>query len=69
MEEPMHKWVYLVAIIVIAAVSLGFLARTGMINSKPELSAVQSGPSISIEKLHRAIDVNSVPVQEIKDPV
>jgi hypothetical protein len=68
MEEPMHKWVYLVAIIVIAAVSLGFLARTGMINSKPELSAVQSGPSISIETLHRAIDVNSVPVQEIKDP-
>jgi hypothetical protein len=40
-----------------------------MINSKPELSAVQSGPSISIETLHRAIDVNSVPVQEIKDPV
>lgn len=65
----MHKWVYLVAIIVIAAVSLGFLASTGMINSKPELLAVQFNPSISIETLHRAIDVNSAPVQEIKDSV
>ncbi len=64
----MRKWVYLVAVIAIAAVSLGFLVRTGLEVPKPELS-VQSGNSISIESLHRAIDMKLLPVQEIKDPV
>jgi hypothetical protein len=69
MEALMRKWIYLVAIIAIAAVSLGFLGRAGLLIPKPELSVIQSGPTISIESLHRAIDVNSLPVQEIKDPV
>ena len=67
MQAPMRKWIYLAAIIAIAAVSLGFLARTGLVKPQPGISVVQSGPSISIETLHRAIDVNSLPVQEIKD--
>ena len=68
-EALMRKWAYLLAIIAIAVVSLGFLARTGLVSAKPELSVIQSGPSISIETLHRVIDVNSLPVQEVKDPV
>jgi hypothetical protein len=48
---------------------LGFLVKTGLESPKPELSVIQSSPSISIETLHRAIDVNSLPVQEVKDPV
>jgi hypothetical protein len=63
----MRKWVYLLAIIAIAAVSLGFLARTGLVSPKAELSEIRSGPSISIESLQRAIDVKSLPVQEIED--
>jgi hypothetical protein len=69
MEALMHKWAYLLAIIVIAAVSLGFLARTRLVSPQPALSVIPSGPSISIETLHRAIDVNLLPVQEVKDPV
>ena len=65
----MHKWAYLLAIIVIAAVSLGFLARARLVSPQPALSVIPSGPSISIEALHRAIDVNLLPVQEVKDPV
>ena len=65
----MRKWVYLVAIIAIAVVSLGFLARTGFVTARPQLPTVQSSPSISIETLHRAIDVNSLPVQVVKDLV
>jgi len=65
----MHKWAYLLAIIVIAAVSLGFLAKTRLVSPQPELSVIPSGPSISIETLHRAVDVNLLPVQEVKDPV
>jgi hypothetical protein len=65
----MRKWVYLLAIIAVAVVSLGFLAKAGLVSPRPELSINQSGPSISIETLQRAIDVNSLPVQEIKDPV
>ena len=65
----MHKWAYLLAIIVIAAVSLGFLAKTRLVSPQPELSVIPSGPSISIETLHGAIDVNLLPVQEVKDPV
>jgi hypothetical protein len=68
-EALMRKWAYLLAIIAIAVVSLGFLVRTGLVSAKPELSVIQSGPSISIETLHRAIDVNSLPVQDVKDPV
>jgi hypothetical protein len=63
----MRKWVYLLAIIAIAAVSLGFLARTGLVSPKGEVSEIRSGPSISIESLQRAIDVKSLPVQEIED--
>jgi hypothetical protein len=46
---------------------LGFLARTGLVSPKGELSEIRSGPSISIESLQRAIDVKSLPVQEIED--
>jgi hypothetical protein len=38
-----------------------------MVSPKPGLSVVQSGSSISIETLQRAIDVKALPVQEIKD--
>jgi hypothetical protein len=63
----MQKWLYLAATIAIAIVSLGFLAKATLLPQQESL--LRSIPVISVDELHRSVDMNSVPVHKIEDPV
>jgi hypothetical protein len=66
-EASMQKWLYLAAIVAIAIISLGFLTQATVL---PEQDAsLRSTPLISIDELHRTIDMNSFPVQKIENPM
>jgi hypothetical protein len=62
----MRKWLYL-ATVAIAIVSLGFLAKATLLSQQESL--LRSTPVVSVDELHRSIDMNSVPVHKIEDPV
>jgi hypothetical protein len=63
----MQKWLYLAATIAIAVVSLGFLAKATL--PPHQESLLRSLPVISVDELHQSVDMNSVPVHKIEDPV
>jgi hypothetical protein len=66
-EASMQKWLSLAALISIAIVSLGFLTNATLLPKQQ--SFLRSTPLISVDELHRSIDMNSLPVRKIEDPV
>jgi hypothetical protein len=66
-EIPMHKYVLLTAVVLVAAgVGLAIKALT-----LAPLAAVPAPATvtISIEDIHRQVDVKSLPVLEVKEPM
>jgi hypothetical protein len=63
----MRKAIYLFAVVAIALASLGYLAKSPLFMA--ENSSVQPRETISINDLHRSIDMKALPVQEVKDPI
>jgi hypothetical protein len=63
----MQKWLYLAATIAIAIVGLGFLAKVPLLPQQESL--LRSTPVISVDELHRSIDMNSVPAHKIEDAI
>jgi len=63
----MRKAIYLFAVVAIALVSLGYLAKPTLFPA--ENSSVQLPAAISIADLHRSIDMKALPAQEVKDPI
>jgi hypothetical protein len=63
----MRKSIYLLAVVAITLMSLGFLAKSTLFPI--ENSALQLPATISIDELHRSIDMKALPVHVIKDPV
>ncbi len=63
----MRTLLYLTTLVAIALVSLGVWTKSTLVqgaNSSP-----QSSVTISIDDVLRTIDVKTLPVQEVKDPV
>jgi hypothetical protein len=65
-EASMQKWLSLAAF-AIAIVSLGFLTNATLLPKQQ--SFLRSTPIISVDELHRSMDMNSLPVRKIEDPV
>ncbi len=63
----MRKATYLFAVVAIALASLGYLAKSTL--RPAENSSVQPPATISIDDLHRSIDMKALPVQDVKDPI
>jgi hypothetical protein len=63
----MRKATYFFAVVTIALASLGYLAKPTRLPA--ENSSVQPPATISINDLHRSIDMKALPVQEVKDPI
>jgi hypothetical protein len=63
----MRKATYLFAVVAIALASLGYLAKSTLL--PVENPSVQPPATISINDLHRWVDMKALPVQEVKDPI
>jgi hypothetical protein len=65
----MRKLLYLTAVAAIALVSLGFLTKSMLFQIRASSLQPPATATISIDELHRSIDMKALPVQEIKDPI
>jgi len=63
----MRKLLYLTAIVAIAVLSLGFF--TNSVRFQTGNSLLPSPATISIDELHRSIDMKALPVHQIQDPL
>jgi hypothetical protein len=62
----MHKPLYLVVVAVTAMLVLGFWANSA---PSPIRHAAATSAGISIGDLHRLIDMNALPIQQVDDPM
>jgi len=67
MEATMRKSLYLVGIIAVAAFSLAFIGKSTIVHTENALP--QSSVTISIDDLHRSIDMKALPVHEANNAI
>ena len=65
----MRKLLYLAAVVAIALVSLGFLTKSMLFQARTPPLQPPATVTISIDELHRSIDMKALPVEEVKDPI